>query len=302
MEVPMISGRGLAHTGGTLDKLESIPNFQVTNFKQSDMNQMLRDVGCFIIGQSGNLVPADKKLYAVRDITATVNSIPLITSSIMSKKAAESLDALVLDVKCGKAAFMQDFSSSKQLAEKMVNAGSSLGMKMVALITQMDNPIGRAIGNAIEVAESLQCLQGNGDPDLLELVYALGSHLMAASGHVKSIEEGESKLKSVLDDGSALEKFKDMVIAQGVKPSLAQRLVDVDLTDIDNIWSVLDKSENVTDIKTTAGGYVSEIDAISLAVVAKELGAGREEEGAPIDHTVGLRLYVSRGSHIKEGK
>lgn len=197
---------------------------------------------------------------------------------------------------------MTNVESSRQLAKRMVATGSSLGIKMVSVITEMDCPIGQVIGNSIEVAESLQCLQGKSNPDLLELVCALGGNLLVVSGHAKSLQEGSERIQSVLEDGSALEKFKQMIINQGVEATFAEKLVNLDLTDLDSIWSLLQKSAHVTDLQATNDGYVDEIDSVALAVVAKELGAGREEEGAPVDHSVGLQLFTSRGSQLKEGE
>ncbi|NXA02833.1 TYPH phosphorylase, partial [Nesospiza acunhae] len=222
-KVPMISGRGLGHTGGTLDKLEAIPGFRVSQSPE-EMQHILARVGCCIVGQSAELVPADRVLYGLRDVTATVDSLPLITASILSKKAAERLSALVLDVKFGEAALYPTQESARELARSLVEVGAHLGIRTAALLTRMEQPLGRAVGNALEVLEALQCLEGGGPPDLRHLVTALGGVLLWQSGMATGAEQGRERLARALDDGSALGTFEAMLGAQGVPPDTARGL------------------------------------------------------------------------------
>ncbi|XP_045118976.1 thymidine phosphorylase-like isoform X2 [Portunus trituberculatus] len=213
LHVPMISGRGLEHTGGTLDKLESIPGYRVA-LSEEEMRAALSEAGGCIVGQTSNITPADKRMYAARDITATVNSLPLIVSSIISKKAAGGMKALVLDVKYGDSAFMKTVEEARTLAKAMVDVSGGLGIKTTALVTEMSNPIGKAIGNALEVMEALECLRGQGPADLKELVVHLGGELVAAGGLASSAEEGQRAVERVLSDGSALASFRKMLVMQ----------------------------------------------------------------------------------------
>ncbi|CAI9582632.1 unnamed protein product [Staurois parvus] len=222
-KVPMISGRGLGHTGGTLDKLESVPGFS-SRHSPEQMLEILHSVGCCIVGQSENLVPADKILYEMRDVTATVDSLPLITASVMSKKVAESLSALILDVKFGEAAQSPTIEDARRLAHSLVSVGVSLGIPTIALITNMDNPIGHCVGNSLEVIEALKCLEGKGPEDLRELVTRTGGYLLWLCGQAVSDSQGAEKIAKVLDDGSALQCFRKMMEAQGVQPDIARSL------------------------------------------------------------------------------
>ncbi|NXT97996.1 TYPH phosphorylase, partial [Buphagus erythrorhynchus] len=222
-QVPMISGRGLGHTGGTLDKLEAIPGFRVSQSPE-EMRHILEKVGCCIVGQSAELVPADRVLYGLRDVTATVDSLPLITASILSKKAAERLSALVLDVKFGGAALYPTQESARELARSLVEVGTHLGIRTAALLTRMEQPLGRAVGNALEVLEALECLGGSGPPDLRHLVTVLGGVLLWQCGVEQGAEQGRERLARALDDGSALGKFEAMLEAQGVPPDTARDL------------------------------------------------------------------------------
>ncbi|XP_077984719.1 thymidine phosphorylase-like [Glandiceps talaboti] len=296
MKVPMISGRGLGFTGGTLDKLESIPGYSV-HVSAQRIREILEDVGCCIVGQTGNIVPADKKLYATRDVTSTVGSPPLIIGSILSKKAVENLSALILDVKCGNAAFMKTVEEGRRLATGLVTIGNAMGMKTVALLTEMDNPIGYNIGNALEVAESIQCLHGNGPEDLNNLVCRLGGNLLHAIGEVASEEEGIAKINQVLHNGSAIKKFQNMIVAQGVKEDVAERLCDRDT----GPWSELREAKHKTELKCNKTGSVGSINALELATVSLELGAGRSKAGDAVDHSVGLQLKVHVGSQVCQG-
>nr|XP_021402051.1 thymidine phosphorylase [Lonchura striata domestica] len=222
-KVPMISGRGLGHTGGTLDKLEAIPGFRVSQSPE-EMQRILARVGCCIVGQSAELAPADRVLYGLRDVTATVDSLPLITASILSKKAAERLSALVLDVKFGEAALYPTQESARELAWSLVEVGTRLGIRTAALLSRMEQPLGRAVGNALEVLEALQCLGGGGPPDLRHLVTALGGVLLWQCGMAAGAEQGRERLARALDDGSALGTFEAMLGAQGVPPDTARGL------------------------------------------------------------------------------
>lgn len=236
-------------------------------------------------------------MYAIRDVTATVDHDGLIAASIISKKAAERLNALVLDVKCGKGAFYKCKESAGVLAKKMVAIGNGLGINTVALLTRMDVPIGRNIGNALEVAEAIQCLHGNGPRDVIELVINLGGHLLYKCGKVTSLEEGCNLIKEKLDDESALRTFTQMIQGQGVEPEIAKKLCDKNT----DVWTILPKAKYTTDVKSLHTGYVHEIDAMPCAIVSGKLGAGRAKSGDPINYAVGLELQTEIGKEIKQG-
>nr|XP_022292983.1 thymidine phosphorylase-like isoform X2 [Crassostrea virginica] len=297
MKVPMISGRGLAHTGGTLDKLEAIPGLSVYASKK-DITSWLEEVGCCIVGQTASLVPADKRMYAVRDVTGTIDNFGLIAGSIISKKAAEKLDALVLDVKFGVGAFMKERSEAIALAEKMVKIGNQLKIETSALITDMNNPLGKMIGNALEVAESIQCLHGNGPSDLEDLVLKLGARLLYKSGNAESTEKGEADIKKTLKNGEAVKKFQEMIINQGVDRNKAKALCAKGA----DMWSILPKSMFTTTIKSPMSGIVHGINALTCAKFSLALGAGRYTINDKINHAVGLELCVSIGDTVSEGK
>ncbi len=274
--VPMLAGRGLAHTGGTIDKLEAIPGFN-TGLSMDEM----KDNPCFISRQTEDIAPADRILYSIRDITATVPQIGLITASIISKKAAEGLEKLVLNVKCGNAAFMQTKEDAVALAKSMVTTGNSLGMKVSAQVTEMDNPIGMMFGNSHEIVECIQCLKGEGPEDTMELVYAQADSL----GY---------DIRANITDGSALTEFRNMCIRQGVNEK------DIDEI-IKNPWSKLERSPNSVEIVSTSSGWITDIHALTLGEILCKLGAGRTGENPEIDHGVGAELLVQRGSFIEEG-
>ncbi|XP_051544350.1 thymidine phosphorylase-like isoform X2 [Myxocyprinus asiaticus] len=295
-KVPMISGRGLAHTGGTLDKLESIPGFKV-NQSVEQVKQILQDVGCCIVGQTETLVPADRVLYALRDATSTVDSLPLITGSIISKKGAEGLNALVLDVKFGRAALYKDLDSARHLAQSLITAGNSLGVKTGAVLSRMDAPIGRCVGNAVEVYEALECLKGRGPDDLTELVTALGGYLLWISGRSPSLEIGKNEIALKLKNGDALKKFQAMLVAQGVHEDVACSLC----SDGNNHFQHMKKAAHHTELKVQHDGTVLEIDGLALAQVLHKLGAGRTKSGEKIDHSVGAELLVDMGQQINPG-
>ena len=275
--VPMLAGRGLAHTGGTIDKLESIPGFN-TGLSLDEM----KSNPCFISRQTENIAPADRILYSIRDITATVPQIGLITASIISKKAAEGLEKLVLDVKCGNAAFMKTKDDAVALAKLMVSTGNNLGMRVTAQVTEMNNPIGKMFGNSHEIVECIECLKGAGPSDTMELVIAQADAL----GY---------DIQSSIDNGSALNEFKEMCTRQGVNTELVSQLID-------NPWSVLDKAPVSSEITAQHSGYISQITALTIGEVLCKLGAGRTGENPDIDHGVGAELLVEIGEKISAGE
>ncbi|KAK6188929.1 hypothetical protein SNE40_005003 [Patella caerulea] len=294
LKVPMISGRGLAHTGGTLDKLEAIPGFRVS-METKEMLNILRDVGCCIVGQTANLCPADKILYKSRDITATVDNLGLIAASIVSKKAAENINALVLDVKTGKGAFCEDMKKATDLAELMVKAGNDMGIKTSALITDMNSPIGYMVGNALEVAEAVDCLRGGGPSDVTELVENLGAKLLVSMGREATDDAGRARIRQTLQDGTALDKFRLMTIRQGVDEAVSKSLCD-------DHSKVLPKAKMQTEIKSMKTGTVCSIDPMVCAEFAQSMGAGRYKSDDVLKLEVGLQLLVKVNTQIKEGE
>lgn len=282
--VPMMSGRGLGHTGGTLDKLESIPGFTAQLDPQT-FHDILGRVGVVMAGQSETLVPADRKLYALRDASGTVPSIPLIASSIMSKKLAEDLDGLVLDVKVGEGAFMPDMERARQLAETMIGIGKSHGLAVTALITDMSQPLGRMVGNANEIAESIDVLAGEGPEDLVEITVGLAVEMLTLAG----IDDPEQTVARALSSGAALEKFEEMVEAQGGDPRVVS-----DRT-------LLPSAPETTPIEAESGGYVAECDARSIGLAAMRLGAGRERKEDDIDPGVGIEVRKKIGDQVSPG-
>ncbi|XP_033845879.1 thymidine phosphorylase [Periophthalmus magnuspinnatus] len=293
-KVPMISGRGLAHTGGTLDKLESIPGYNI-NKKPSEIQKILASVGCCIVGQTETLVPVDRVLYALRDATSTVDSLPLINGSIISKKGAEALSSLVLDVKFGRAALYKDLGSAKELAESLVKTGNGLGIRTVAVLSKMNSTIGRYVGNSLEVIESLETLKGNGPDDLMELVTTCGGLLLLMTGEVSKLSEGKTKISNAVTSGAALSKFQAMLEAQGVAKEMAQHLCSN--TDY---YQVLRKSKYYTELKIQKNGVVVDIDGMCLAQILHKLGAGRTIVGEKINHSVGAELLVSLGDKVSK--
>lgn len=289
VRVPMISGRGLGHTGGTLDKLESIPGFQV-DLSIERYRALVGSVGACLIGQTRTLAPADKKLYALRDVTATVECIPLIASSIMSKKLAEGIDALVLDVKVGSGAFMKTLGQARALARTLVGIGRRMNKKVVALLTDMEQPLGKAVGNALEVIEALDVLRGRAPEDLAECTLALTAPMLVL-GRVASDEAAaRAMLARAIADGSALAKLAEIVRAQGGDP----RVVD-DL-------SLLPRARRAAPIASLAEGYVEAIDAEAVGRAAVALGAGRETVDAKIDPAVGFVLEAKLGDRVQRGQ
>lgn len=286
--VAKMSGRGLGHTGGTIDKLESIAGFQ-TELSREKFLEQVNELGLSVIGQSGNLAPADKKLYALRDVTATVESIPLIASSVMSKKIAAGADAIVLDVKTGSGAFMKTVEDSEKLAQAMVEIGTQVGRQTAAVISDMDQPLGFAIGNALEVREAIETLQGNGPSDLTELCLTLGAHMVVLGGKAATFAEAKELLQRQLDNGEALTKFKQFVEAQGGNASVAD---DV---------ALLPQAAEQVEVKAASAGYISAIDAEQLGVAAMLLGAGRATKDATIDYSVGITIRKKVGDPVSEG-
>ncbi|MDR4314545.1 pyrimidine-nucleoside phosphorylase [Niallia circulans] len=287
--VAKMSGRGLGHTGGTIDKLESVKGFHV-EIEKEEFIDLVNKNKLAVIGQSGNLTPADKKLYALRDVTATVNSIPLIASSIMSKKIAAGADAICLDVKTGAGAFMKTLDASRELAEAMVQIGNNVGRKTMAVISDMSQPLGYAIGNALEVKEAIDTLKGHGPEDLTELCLTLGSHMVYLAGKAESTDRAREMLQEAIDNGKALETFKIFLSSQGGDASV------VDQTDL------LPKAKFITELPAKESGYVAEITADSIGTAAMLLGAGRATKESEIDLAVGLVLRKKIGDKVEAGE
>ncbi|XP_032122186.1 thymidine phosphorylase isoform X2 [Sapajus apella] len=296
-KVPMISGRGLGHTGGTLDKLESIPGFNVIQSPQQ-MQVLLEQAGCCIVGQSEQLVPADGILYAARDVTATVDSLPLITASILSKKVVEGLSALVIDVKFGGAAVFPNQEQARELATTLVGVGADLGLRVAAALTAMDKPLGRCVGNALEVEEALLCMDGAGPSDLRDLVTRLGGALLWLSGHAGTQAQGAARVAAALDDGSALGRFELMLAAQGVDPGLARALCSGSPAERRQL---LPRAREQEELLAPADGTVELVRALPLAQVLHELGAGRSRAGEPLRLGVGAELLVDVGQKLSRG-
>jgi pyrimidine-nucleoside phosphorylase len=279
-----MSGRGLGHTGGTLDKLEAIPGFRI-ELDGDEFIRQVTDVGMAIIGQTGDLVPADKKLYALRDVTATVDIIPLIASSIMSKKIAGGADAIVLDVKVGDGAFMKTLDDARELAEAMVELGRRAGREVVCELTDMDQPLGRAVGNALEIAEVLDTLDGNGPPDLVELVVGASAHLLALSDLGVDADEGRRRAQEALDGGAARDQYERWIRAQDGDPSR----------------EALPTAPVTRPVPSPASGYVDAIATTAVGLAALHLGAGRVRKEDAIDHAVGVVCLAKRGDRVESG-
>lgn len=286
-KVAKMSGRGLGHTGGTVDKLESIPGFK-TELMPDDFIKQVNDIGLCIVGQTGELAPADKKLYALRDVTATVESVPLIASSIMSKKLAAGSKGIVLDVKCGSGAFMKTYEDAKLLAEKMTAIGQRAGRKTVALITNMDIPLGRAVGNALEVKEAVKILKNEQKDELYEVSVALAAHMLSLVNS-KDIYECEKMIRLAIENGSALEKLKEAVDAQGG-----------DISYIDDTSKFIDASVCI-EYKAEKSGYINKIDAQKIGRASVLLGAGREKKDDVIDFGAGIYLCKKTGDEVRKG-
>jgi pyrimidine-nucleoside phosphorylase len=299
IKVPMISGRALGHTGGTLDKLESIPGFR-TDITPEEAERNIREIGLFMMGQTGDIAPADRKLYALRDVTATVESIPLIASSIMSKKLAEGIHGLVLDVKCGSGAFMKELDDARALASTMVGIGNSMGVKTVALITSMDQPLGRTVGNALEVKECITALKGRGAKDLMDLTITLSAWMLNITDALSSdtapvrlnkftLMKYQQESLDFIDKGDAFKKLVELIDAQHGDPEAAFRMNKLPSASI---------TKPITSEKT---GYVRRLDAEAVGRAAMALGAGREKAEDTIDPAAGIVLNKKVGEEVEEG-
>jgi pyrimidine-nucleoside phosphorylase len=280
-----MSGRGLGHTGGTLDKLESIPGLRV-ELTTDEFLQQVRDVGLAIIGQSANLVPADKLLYGLRDVTATVDNVSLIAASIMSKKIAAGADAIVLDVKVGDGAFMKTLADARELARMMLELGKHAGREVACVLTDMDQPLGHAVGNALEIRETVATLRGEGPPDFTELVLSACGHLLAFSDLGVDEEEGRRRATAAVEDGSALAAYERWIAAQGGDPSVDE----------------LPQAAVVRDVAAPTGGHVRAIGAVDVGMAALRLGAGRRTKDDEIDHAVGVVCVKKRGDSVTSGE
>ncbi|KRK68349.1 pyrimidine-nucleoside phosphorylase [Lentilactobacillus buchneri DSM 20057] len=288
--VPMISGRGLGHTGGTLDKLEAIPGYQV-EISEDDFIAQLKKDQLAIIGATGNIAPADKKIYALRDVTDTVDSIPLIASSIMSKKIASGADALVIDVKTGAGAFMKTLDDSRALAKALVEIGKGVGMQCMALITDMNQPLGDAVGNALEIQESIDLLKGNGPADLEKLIVVIGGYMAVMGGQAETTEEGQQKCTAVIHNGQALERLRAMIADQGGDPAV-----------IDDPEHVLPQAQFKIDLPAPSSGVVSKIVADEIGIASMLLGGGRQKADDQLDYAVGIMLHKKIGDQVKAGE
>ena len=289
LHVPMISGRGLGHTGGTLDKLEAIPGFN-TALTLADFRRVLKECGMALIGQTAEIAPADKRIYALRDVTSTVENVGLICASIMSKKLAEGIDALVLDVKTGSGAFMQKEEDSLRLAELMVETARRMGKKAVALITDMDQPLGRFAGHSHEVIESVEVLKGRGAADLRDLSIELAAWMFYLGERTKSVDEGRALAQKLVASGEALERFRKGIVLQGGDG----RVVDD--------YSLLPQTKNLVEVKSATGGFVAATNCMEFGVALAMLGGGREEKEDKIDPGVGLEFHKRIGDRVVSGE
>lgn len=289
VKVPMVSGRGLGHTGGTLDKLEAIPGFR-TDLSFTEFRQGLNRNGFAMMGQTKELAPADKKMYALRDVTATVDSIPLIAASIMSKKLAEGIDGLVLDVKTGNGAFMNDIARSRRLAETMIAIGKGMGKKVTALITDMNQPLGRTIGNSVEVIEAIEALKGNGEQDLMEVTLALAAQMLLMSKVARTTRQVCDLIWRAIDSGAALEHFRRMVKLQGGDA----RVIDD--------YARLPSAPLRFLPRAHRSGFVQKMDTFRIGMLAVELGAGRQKQDDRIDPAVGFRFRKKVGDRVQKGE
>ena len=286
VRVPMISGRGLGHTGGTLDKLESIPGFR-TDLSAQRFVEGVAGVGTCMIGQTESIVPADKRIYALRDVTGTVESIPLISASIMSKKLAEGISGLVLDVKVGSGAFMKTVERARELARTMVGIGAVAGVKVVALLTDMSQPIGWAVGNALEIEESIEVLRWRGPADTTDLVVALGGVMLVLGGVARDRAEGEARIREAIASGAGLAKFREMVAFQGGDPRVADDP------------GLLPRARSQVPVRAPRAGFVTAIDCEKVGLAALVIGGGRQTKEDAIDPAVGLRVHARLGSRVE---
>jgi len=286
--VPMMSGRGLGHTGGTLDKLESIPGFR-TGLTLAELRTAVARIGCALIGQTSEIAPADRTLYALRDVTGTVESIPLISASIMSKKIAEGIGGLILDVKTGNGAFMKSFDDSRRLAESLVAIGNASGVRTEALITAMDAPLGRQVGNALEVIESIETLKGRGPADLEDLSVRFAARMLVLAGIERDDDAAEDRVRQAIKSGAGVEKFRDIIANQGGDPGV-----------IDD-YSRLPSAPGRREIRAPREGFVSGLQAEPIGRAAVALGAGRAKLDDIVDPAVGIEVLAPVGSRVAEG-
>ena len=286
--MPKMSGRGLGHTGGTLDKLESIPGFRV-DLSTEEFVRVLGEVGCALVGQTADIAPADKTLYALRDVTATVESVPLISASVMSKKLAEGSDALVLDVKCGRGAFMKTRAEALALARSLVAIGTANGVRTEAVITAMDTPLGTAVGNALEIREGIETLRGHGAPDLLEVVETIAGRVLQLAGRAATVAEARALVRHALVSGAALQKLRQMVAAQGG-----------DVGAIDDP-DRLPRAAFTAVVSADRDGVVTDLDAYLVGRAAVRLGAGRDRAGDLVDHGAGIVVRAAVGTPVRAG-
>lgn len=286
--VAKMSGRGLGFTGGTADKLEAIPGFR-TRLEPEEFRRQLAELGLAVITQTGSLTPADKKIYALRDVTGTVESPGLIASSIMSKKLAAGSDGIVLDVKCGSGALLKDLAEAENMAELMIDIGRNAGRKMVAVISDMSQPLGQAVGNALEVEEAVQVLKGGGPEDLRQLCLELAGEMIWIGGRAESFQEGKNIARKVLEDGSALEKFREMVRRQGGDDRIIEEP------------ERMGSSRDSRDVLAERDGFIAEMAAQEIGRASQHLGAGRLRKEDEIDFTAGIRMHVRIGNFVKEG-
>ena len=294
LKVPMIAGRGLGHTGGTIDKLESIPGY-IAALNPDEIQTIVARDHCCIASQSSEMIPADRTLYAVRDVTSTVSSLPLITGSIVSKKAAEGLSSLILDIKVGKAAFMKNIDDATALAQSMIETAEGLGIQTRAMLSWMENPIGNMIGNSLEIQESIEILKGGGPEDSIFITTQLGAHLLEMTGMVQSLEEGEAKIRRAFKDGSALQHFKTMLKNHRVHSDTIEKLCDDPI-------SVLPQAKYKTPIYPKQDGYIKSIDGMGIAQLGLSLKAGREHVEDIIDPAVGIELCTLAGEYIQKNE
>jgi len=287
--VPMMSGRGLGHTGGTLDKLESIPGFNVFPDKKT-IKKFLKKIGVVLFGQTSDIVPADKKMYALRDVTATVDSIDLIASSIMSKKLCEGTDSLVLDIKTGQGAFMQSKQDAEKLAKAMIKIGKYFKKDMTAFITDMNQPLGYSVGNSLEMIEHIEILKDHGSPDLTKLVTTLGGEMLKLSGVVKSLKEGTNKIQENIQNGKGLEKLEQIINAQSGDPRVLKD------------YNRFPKPKIKLEIKAKKSGYISNLNALTIGKAAILLGAGRLKANDKLDYAAGFKLLKKVGDKVKKSE
>ena len=294
LKVPMIAGRGLGHTGGTIDKLESIPGYK-PDLDPKDIQRVVSIDGCVIASQSAKMIPADKTFYAVRDVTSTVSSLPLITGSIVSKKASEGLSALILDIKVGSAAFMKTVDEAEELAHSMIETAQGLGIQTRALLSWMENPIGTMTGNALEIQESIEILNGVGPEDSIAITALLGAHLLEMTGKVHSVEEGEAMLRQSWKDGSAMAAFKTMLKNHHVDATVIESLCA-------RPTSILPQAQYHTHLRASTSGFVQSIDGMAVALLGLKMKAGRAKVGDIIDPAVGIELLKQPGDSISTGE